>query len=254
MDFIIPTSKLSILIACILAVFITFHIVVDIKEIIHSKKLHRNLMVIATKHSAKTISVVIQLSKSPDTIIPLINHLYGHKYPGLEVIIINNSTSKNSNKLLIKYRRDNKIKQLKIINYKKDWKIRDYLRRYGTGKLAMIKHYLKLEDGFNKKNKIYGDIAFIYDESKKQRGYTFKYKGEGSIYSWDNNGEGKKQDLSWLNQCVGKNSVKQSAWNTPLHYESFQDMIHDIWSFLAHDGYKYVSKVPNYTEKRRFII
>jgi len=123
-----------------------------------------------------------------------------------------------------------------------------------TGKLAMIKHYLKLEDGFNKKNKIYGDIAFIYDESKKQRGYTFKYKGEGSIYSWDNNGEGKKQDLSWLNQCVGKNSVKQSAWNTPLHYESFQDMIHDIWSFLAHDGYKYVSKVPNYTEKRRFII
>jgi len=138
MDFIIPTSKLSILIACILAVFITFHIVVDIKEIIHSKKLHRNLMVIATKHSAKTISVVIQLSKSPDTIIPLINHLYGHKYPGLEVIIINNSTSKNSNKLLIKYRRDNKIKQLKIINFKKDWKIRDYLRRYGTGKLAMI--------------------------------------------------------------------------------------------------------------------
>lgn len=111
-----------------------------------------------------------------------------------------------------------------------------------THKLALIKHYLGLEDGFDKKNKTYGDIEFIYD---KKNGYTFKYKGESSIYSWDNNGEGIKQDLTRLTQ--------QPTWREPLYYESFQDMLHDIWSFLAHDGCKYI-EVPNYNNIRRFTI
>lgn len=42
-----------------------------------------------------------------------------------------------------------------------------------TSKIALIKHYLNLEDGFDKKNKIYGDIEFIHNK----KGYTFKYKG-----------------------------------------------------------------------------
>lgn len=31
-------------------------------------------------------------------------------------------------------------------------------------------------------------------------------------------------------------------------------MIHDIWSFLEHDGYKEITNIPNYTEKRKFTI
>ncbi len=107
-----------------------------------------------------------------------------------------------------------------------------------TWKLAMIKYYLRLEDGFNKKNKKYNNIEFIYDESKSCYQYTFKYKGESSIYNWD------------YNEC-GK---KQSTRNTPLYYDSFQEMIHDIWSFLEHDGYKEITNIPNYTEERKFTI
>ena len=109
-----------------------------------------------------------------------------------------------------------------------------------TGKIAMIKHYLNLEDGFDKKNKKYGDIEFIHNK----RGYSFKYKGEENIYAWDNNGEGKKSDLTWL---TGKH-------DSAIYTDEFPDLVHDIWSFLAHDGFKYISKVPNYTERRRFTI
>lgn len=103
-----------------------------------------------------------------------------------------------------------------------------------TYKLALIKHYLKLEDGFNKKNEKWGDLELIHNK----KGYTFKYKGESSIWTWDNDGLGKKEDV----------------FKTPLYYESFVDMIDDIWSFLAHDGYKLLSKIPNYTEERIFQI
>lgn len=121
-----------------------------------------------------------------------------------------------------------------------------------TWKLAMIKHYLKLDDGFNKKNQIYGDIEFIHNE----QGYTFKYKGEESIYAWDSNGEGEKQDVSWLKQCDsnGNFTIQQPTLVEPRYYGNFGDMIHDIWSFLAHYGYVQMSDIPNYTHKRRFTI
>ena len=111
-----------------------------------------------------------------------------------------------------------------------------------TGKIAMIKHYLNLPDGFNKKNQTYGDIEFIHNK----KGYSFKYKGEENIYGWDSNGEGNKRDLTWL---TGK-----QTYNYAIYKEQFQELIHDIWSFLAHNGYKYISEIPQYTNKRRCIL
>ena len=111
-----------------------------------------------------------------------------------------------------------------------------------TYKLALIKHYLKLEDGFDKRNKQYGDIEFIYNEN----GYSFKYKGEANIYAWDNDGEGKKYDLTKI--------YGSSTYNSPIYKNNFQDLVHDIWSFLAHDGYKMISEIPNYIENRKFTI
>jgi len=106
-----------------------------------------------------------------------------------------------------------------------------------TWKLALIKHYLELPDGFSKTGK-YGDIEFIKDD----QAYTFKYKGESSIYAWDNNGKGEKQDLTWMN---GK-----STFDFAIHYKCFSDMVHDIWSFMSHDGYKGLMDIPKYTTKR----
>lgn len=111
-----------------------------------------------------------------------------------------------------------------------------------THKLALIKHYLKLEDGFYKRNRTYGDIEFIYSQKK---GYTFKYKGEENIYAWDHNGEGIKQDLTWLRG--------EPTWDKPCYHPMFSELVHDIWSFLAHEGKKYRS-VPEYTNQRKFKI
>lgn len=95
-----------------------------------------------------------------------------------------------------------------------------------THKLAMIKHYLGLPDGFNKRNAIYGDLELLHND----KGYTFKYKGAENIYYWDYNGKGQQTGQSTL----------------PLYQDNFQELLHDIWSFLAHEGKVYLNRVPNY--------
>lgn len=112
-----------------------------------------------------------------------------------------------------------------------------------THKIAMIKHYLNLPDGFEKRNKTYGDLELIYNENRATLPiinpfkYTFKYKGEGSIYGWDMDGQGIKKDLTDI--------TGHFTFDSPIWYESFQEMCHPIWSFLAHDGYEY-KDVPGY--------
>lgn len=105
-------------------------------------------------------------------------------------------------------------------------------------KLVLIKHYFKLPDGFNKRNKIYGDLEFIYKNSH----YTFKYKGEENIYAWNKKGE--KIDLHLF-------GYKSSTFNTALTYKTFEHMLYDLWSFLAHDGYNSLRVIPGYTAQRR---
>lgn len=73
-----------------------------------------------------------------------------------------------------------------------------------------------------------------------------KYKGEDSIYSWDHDGKGIKQDLTWL---TGK-----PTWNKPLWYETFDELLHDLYSFIVHDGYKPLRRINGYTDKRQFTI
>lgn len=115
-----------------------------------------------------------------------------------------------------------------------------------ASKNAIIKHYLNLPDGFSKKNQTYGDIEFIHNSD----GYTFKYKGEASIYSWESSGKGGvKVDLSKYSWRESKNSY----YDKPVYYPNFQKMSHDIVSFLQHDGFEYITP-PNYTNKRRFKI
>lgn len=109
--------------------------------------------------------------------------------------------------------------------------------------LTHIKHHFNLPDGFDKKNKTYGDIEFIYH---KKKGYTFKYKGEENIYGWDSNCKGEKEDLTWL--------TGQFTWKKPIYYGEFSEMVHDICSFMIHDGYNINTVVPGTTKARQFEI
>lgn len=109
-----------------------------------------------------------------------------------------------------------------------------------THKIALIKHYLGLPDGFDKCNRVYGDLELIY----KNGNYTFKFKGKENIYAWDIYGQGIKEDLSWLD---GK-----PTYDKPIVYREFSDMVHNIWSFLAFNKHKYLVNVPGYCTERRF--
>lgn len=139
MEFIIPTSIVSILVGCLLAFFVILQVIIDAREARQSRRLHREMIAIAKKHNEKTISIVVELAQNAETIIPLLDHLYGFKYDKLEVIVvIEPNADKNIRLLLNRYRRTNHVKRLRIVQHSRELKLRDVLRRYSSGELVMI--------------------------------------------------------------------------------------------------------------------
>lgn len=86
-----------------------------------------------------------------------------------------------------------------------------------THELALIKYYLKLPDGFDKKNGDYGLVKFSY----KKGFYNFKYKGEKAKFDF---------------------------------HPEFHELVHLLWECLERDGKKYLERVPGYRNNRRFYI
>lgn len=86
-----------------------------------------------------------------------------------------------------------------------------------ASQLFLVKHYLNLPDGFNKRNAVYGDLKLIYN-TKEYQPYAFVYKGE------------------------------KSDW----YYESFYEMIGDLWGRLENEGKKYLGNIPGTTTRRQF--
>lgn len=99
-----------------------------------------------------------------------------------------------------------------------------------TKKLALIKYYLNLPDGFEKQNAKHGDLEFIYE---KKRGYSFRYKGQDSKYIW------------WEGEIT-------HTFKDIIFYEKFEELIHDLWWFMEDDGFKFeMINIPGYTERRK---
>ena len=83
--------------------------------------------------------------------------------------------------------------------------------------LCFIKKHLNLPDGFDKKNVVYGDVEFIYNLNTKN--YTFKYKGEESIYQWQ----------------YSKIGAIRSCYDFALQYSTFAFMVCDLHNFIIRD-------------------
>lgn len=138
MEFIIPTSIVSIIAICLLAAFVAIQIVIDARDIRRSKQLYRKMIKVAKKHSKQSFTVLVELSRNAGTIIPLLDHLYAQQYSKLEVIVVAKHTAgKNARTLLAQYRRTHRIKGLKIVKHVRGLSLQDILRRFGSGRFAM---------------------------------------------------------------------------------------------------------------------
>lgn len=87
-----------------------------------------------------------------------------------------------------------------------------------THNLALIKHYLKLPDGFDKRNKTYGDVKFLYKDGR----YGFEYKGNPYPYNFNE--------------------------------DKFDGIVNEIWDKMDGDGYEYLGEIPGYRDFKRFKI
>lgn len=99
-----------------------------------------------------------------------------------------------------------------------------------THKLSMIKHYFNLPDGFNK-NQIYGDLEFICINKK----YTFKYLNKDNNYTW----------------CENGNHIMR---NFIVYFDSFDELITQLWYCLTSNGYEWLEDIPNYSNENIFTL
>jgi len=139
MEFFTSMSLLSLVIGCLLLIFIIPQIVIDIKEIRMSQTLRNELINIAKKQVQKSISVIIELSDGAEAIFPLLDHLFGHEYDKLEIIVfIKKSANKNAGALITNYRRINNITKLKIVRDSNGVTLADVLLHHCTGSLVLL--------------------------------------------------------------------------------------------------------------------
>lgn len=139
MNFIIPTSITSIVIACLLFLFAVIQIAIDAIDIRRSRRLYKTLIAVAKSQNKQSFTVVVELTRQATTLLPLLDHLYQHNYSKLEVIVvIKHSAGKNARTVLERYRRANRIKGLKLVKHVRGLSNSDILRRYGSGSLAMM--------------------------------------------------------------------------------------------------------------------
>jgi hypothetical protein len=82
--------------------------------------------------------VVIPLARSAETILPLLDHLYGHQYAQLRVVVhIKHTAGKYAQSKLSAYRRRKQFKHLKLIKHTKGMTSNHFIRRHTTGEYVM---------------------------------------------------------------------------------------------------------------------
>lgn len=163
MEFLIPTTPISIAITCLIVLFVIFQIYIDYREISKNNRLYRELLAIAKKTSERSFTVVIELYDNVNSILPLINHLYGHGYEKLEVVVVIKKTAnKNARVILNRYKKANDLKQFKIVSEVLNQGMEGVLRRNCTGVLALI---MDKDDRLSKRFFELASVEALYAEN-----------------------------------------------------------------------------------------
>lgn len=134
MEFIIPSSTITIVVALLLSAAVMWRVFLDVKDAGRSQKLHDTLLGIGKKQSLKPMTVIVELRETADSIVPLIDHLYSQHYSKLQVIVVVKHTAgKNAVPKLERYRRKYGLKGLRLIRHTRGLTTEQVVQRYATG-------------------------------------------------------------------------------------------------------------------------
>jgi hypothetical protein len=118
----------AVVIACLC---IVAQIVADVRRVAASRRLYGELFTQLRRQQAKPVTVVIDLRRAAETILPLLNHLQQQKYAKLTVIVILRQTAgSRAQAKLATYRRTKHYPQLRLVKHRKGMTILSVVRRY----------------------------------------------------------------------------------------------------------------------------
>lgn len=111
----------------------------DVRDIRSARRMRQLSAAYIKANNTPRISVMINLSRSAETIYPLLDHLYSHNYANLEVVIvIKHTAGKYAQKKLLSYRRKNRIRLLKLVKHAKGMTRESLIRQKTTGELVLL--------------------------------------------------------------------------------------------------------------------
>jgi len=123
----------------ILIAFFVFQVIITTREIKQSRYIYKILINTAIKNNEQFFSIIIEVKPNMPSIIPLLDHIYGHQYEKLEIlVVIDNNLDNNIDTLLKSYQHMRHVKNLRLIRNKQSQNIEEILQLYGSGKLAML--------------------------------------------------------------------------------------------------------------------
>jgi hypothetical protein len=137
MDFIPPQLMLIIVCALTLFITLTLSVIRDAQAVRAAGKLNRLFIQSGKRQAQRSVSVILHLDKRAESIIPLLDQLFGQGYSKLEVIIVIKQTAgKNARTSLTSYKKTNQA-NIRLVTYRAGLSDKDVTSRYVTSEFIM---------------------------------------------------------------------------------------------------------------------
>lgn len=134
----IVISPFTLVMAAILLLVVAAHYSLHLRTIRESRRLSRMLIAEAKKHVNQHFTVLVELDRKAESVLPLLEHLHAQDYAKLQVIVlVKHTAGKNASRQLASFKRRLGLKGLSVVMHKRGLTHETVLRRYAKGRFVM---------------------------------------------------------------------------------------------------------------------
>jgi hypothetical protein len=139
MEFSIPPQLLLIISSAVVLIgALGIRIVGDARAISRTNALNRQLIKASRARLKTGVSVIIELGRKADSIMPLLDHLSDQSYKKLEtIIVIKQTAGKNARPALNHYKRAHPELHIRLVSFKAGLTLHEIVRRFSTKPLVI---------------------------------------------------------------------------------------------------------------------
>jgi hypothetical protein len=139
MEFTIQLTTVLVFTFAIIGITLAIRLLSDIKDIRYATKLSRYLQRLGKRTIQRKVSIIIDVRKKANSILPLLDTINTNDYTKREVIIIlRPNAGKNAEKKFKEYQQQSTIKNIRLVPAKANVPVIDVIRQYSTGVLVVL--------------------------------------------------------------------------------------------------------------------